>query len=253
MISTINISIDGLSEGKMTNSTKVVSPGRFSDNSSISQVSRRRFLTGAAAGGLLLPIGSAIGLSAQQPSGPSNETWLNEPKHWHREGTSILCTADAKTDFWRKTFYGYITDNGHFLRRHFKGDFTTSIKVTGQYHDLYDQAGLMVRVDETTWMKCGIEFVDGKQNVSVVITRDFSNWATARLPDGVGPLWMKVVRKGSALDIFHSLDGQHFTEFSVVYLGPADSVDVGPMFAAPEGKGFDVRFDDWVLKPGAAS
>jgi hypothetical protein len=29
---------------------------------------------------------------------------------------------------------------------------------------------------------------------------------------------------------------------------PAESVDVGPGFAAPEGKGFEVRFDYWTLE-----
>src|SRR5262249_9550675 len=161
------------------------------------------FLVGAA-GSVILPLSSAPLLSQQTLTSDGSEAWLNEPKHWRRNGSSIICTADPKTDFWRKTFYGYITDNGHFLHRRFKGDLPPPIKITGQSHDLYDQAGLMVRVDETTWMKCGIEFVDGHQNVSVVITRDFSNWATARLPDGAGPLWMKVVRKGPALDIFQS-------------------------------------------------
>ena len=216
-------------------------------------VSRRDFLTNAVAGGILLPVSAASMWSQQSPGSTSGETWLNEPKHWRRERSTIICSADAKTDFWRKTFYGYITDNGHFLRRRVAGDFTTTIKITGQYHDLYDQAGLMVRVDETTWMKCGVEFVDGKQNVSVVITRDFSDWSTARLPEGAGALWMKVIRKGPALDIFHSLDGQHFVESRVGYLSPVESVDVGPMCAAPEGKGFEVRFDDWVLKPGASA
>jgi regulation of enolase protein 1 (concanavalin A-like superfamily) len=50
-----------------------------------------------------------------------------------------------------------------------------NVKVTGQFHDLYDQAGLMVRIDAENWMKCGVEFVDGKQNMSIVYTRDFSN------------------------------------------------------------------------------
>lgn len=93
-----------------------------------------------------------------------------------------------------------------------RGDFTTQLKVTGQYHDLYDQAGLMVRIEAENWMKCGVEFVDGKQNMSIVYTRGFSSWATGRLPTQTSTLWLKVVRKGPALDIFHSVDGTNFVE-----------------------------------------
>jgi regulation of enolase protein 1 (concanavalin A-like superfamily) len=170
---------------------------------------------------------------------------MNPPKQWRQDGTSLVCTADAKTDFWRKTFYGYITDNGHFYYRRIAGDFTTTVRVAGEYHDLYDQAGLMVRIDGENWMKCGVEFVDRHQNMSIVYTREYSSWATGRLPAGTAALWLKVVRKGPALDIFHSLDGQTFVESGVGYLGAAESVMVGPMCAAPEGKGFEVRFDEW--------
>ena len=185
---------------------------------------------------------------AEGPSGKPE--WLNAPHRWKLEGSSLLCTADPKTDFWRKTFYGYITDNGHFYYRMVRGDFTTQLKVSGQYHDLYDQAGLMVRINSENWMKCGVEFVEGKQNMSIVYTREHSSWATGRLPDQAGPLWLKVARKGPALDIFHSLDGKTFTESGVGYLGNAETVMVGPMCAAPEGKGFEVRFDDWIVQPG---
>jgi hypothetical protein len=175
-------------------------------------------------------------------------TWMNPPRHWRREGASLICTADAKTDFWRKTFYGYVTDNGHFYYRQVKGDFTTLVKIAGKYHDQYDQAGLMVRADANTWMKCGVEFVDGHQNVSVVMTRDFSDWSTSRLSENTGPLWMKVVRKGPALEIFHSLNGKDYVESRVGYLGTADPAMVGLMCAAPEGKGFESRFDDWTVQ-----
>ena len=130
------------------------------------------------------------------------------------------------------------------------GDFTTVLKVSGQYHALYDQAGLMVRIDAQNWMKCGVEFVDGHQNMSIVYTREFSSWVTGRLPAGTSSLWLKVVRKGPALDIFHSLDGRTFMESGVGYLGTPESAMVGPMCAAPEGNGFEVRFDDWEITPG---
>lgn len=209
-------------------------------------LSRRRFLSALAVMTVVAPhVSSALPQNAGVALPLSG--WMNPPKRWHIDGSSLACTADSKTDFWRKTFYGYVTDNGHFHYRRVRGDFTTQVKLTGQYHDLYDQAGLMVRIDAQNWMKCGVEFVDGKRNMSIVYTRDYSSWVTGRLPDTAEALWLKVVRKGSALDIFHSTDGEHFVESGVGYLGDADEVMVGPMCAAPEGKGFDVRFDDWTV------
>lgn len=212
---------------------------------------RRAFLAGATAAGLVAALPEMSQAFSDPKSASTEAKWLNPPKHWRMDGTSLACSADPKTDFWRRTFYGYVTDNGHFYYRRVSGDFTTVVKVSGQYHDLYDQSGLMVRIDAENWMKCGVEFVDGHQNMSVVYTRGFSSWATGRLPEGTSSLWLKVVRKGPALDILHSLDGTNFVESGVGYLGTAGSVMVGPMCAAPEGKGFEARFDDWTVKPGS--
>ena len=54
--------------------------------------------------------------------------WFNPPKRWKLDGASVLCTADPKIDFWRKTVYGYITDNGHLYYRRVRGDFTTQVR-----------------------------------------------------------------------------------------------------------------------------
>ena len=93
--------------------------------------------------------------------------WFNEPETWLAEGDVIRITTDAETDFWRKTHYGFIEDSGHFLYEQVTGDFVAHVKFAGAYSDLYDQAGLMVRVDATTWLKCGIEYVQGRQYASV--------------------------------------------------------------------------------------
>jgi hypothetical protein len=129
------------------------------------------------------------------------------------------------------------------------GEFTTTLKVTGQYRDLYDQAGLMVRLDERNWMKCGVEFVDRAPHMSVVFTRDYSDWSTFTLGNYTGPLWLKVVRQKDSLDIAHSLNGKDYVEDRQGYFPPDQSVMVGPMSAAPEGKGFDVRFENWTFGP----
>jgi hypothetical protein len=101
--------------------------------------------------------------------------WYNEPPFWQLQGDTLTITSEPKTDFWRKTHYGFIRDNGHFYHQQIQGDFTVEVKVTGQYAALYDQAGLMVRLDEANWLKCGIEFVDNVQQVSAVVTRDYSD------------------------------------------------------------------------------
>lgn len=152
----------------------------MSDDSSLS---RRSFLSGVVASAVIAAVPATLRAQGANESSPwAAAKWFNEPRHWQMRDRALVCTADPKTDFWQKTFYGYSYDSGHFYHRPVKGDFTTTIKITGKYHDLYDQAGLMFRVDAANWMKCGVEFVDGRQNVSVVVTREFSDWSTARLP-----------------------------------------------------------------------
>ncbi len=169
-------------------------------------------------------------------------TWFNEPLSSKQVGEKLIVRSRPKTDFWRKTFSGYITDNGHFLHLRAEGDFILQARVNGQYAALYDQAGLMIRVNAENWMKCGTEFFDGKRHASVVFTREFSDWST--MPDltETGPVWWRAVRKGESLETLCSLDGKNFTSVRQGYF-PASPADAGVMCAAPEGGGFDAEFD----------
>jgi len=48
----------------------------------------------------------------------------------------------------------------------------------------FDQAGVMVLIDSKTWVKAGIEYVDGLPRLAMVVTNDgFSDWSTAPWPD----------------------------------------------------------------------
>ena len=109
--------------------------------------------------------------------------WLNEPTIWKIDGDRIIVTSDPKTDFWCRTHSSRILDNGHFLFQTVKGDFKTEVRVAGEFNTLYDQAGLMMRLDAMHWIKCGIELANGIRNVSAVVTREWSDWSIIAFPD----------------------------------------------------------------------
>jgi len=177
-------------------------------------------------------------------------TWMNDPASWRQVGARLLVRSRAKTDFWRKTFYGYITHSGHFFHLTASGDFTFQCRIDGQYAALYDQAGIMVHLDAENWMKCGTEFFDGQRHASVVFTRDFSDWSTMPDLSNSGPIWWRAARKKDSIETLCSRDGKTFTSVRQGYFLPGVKVEVGIMCAAPEGPGFQAVFDDVKLGVG---
>lgn len=171
--------------------------------------------------------------------------WMNEPPRWAVDGDVLTVTTGPETDFWRKTRTGSIRDNGHFYYETVTGDFIATVKLTGQYASLYDQAGLMLRRDETTWIKCGIEFVEGVQYVSAVVTRDFSDWSVLPLLEAPESIWIQVRRQGGMVEVFFSLDNATFVMVRRAHLSAENSLDVGMMAACPKGDAFTVTFEGY--------
>jgi regulation of enolase protein 1 (concanavalin A-like superfamily) len=179
----------------------------------------------------------------------SRMSWFNPPAQESYDAGRLTMRSKGRTDFCRKTFYGYVTDNGHFLNLRVAGDFTFQARVDGNYAALYDQAGLMVRLDEQNWMKCGSELVEGKRWASVVFTRDFSDWSTMDDLTQVGPVYWRVARRKDSIEAQCSKDGEKFLTIRQGYFPPKVEVMVGIMAAAPEGAGFDARFEQLALEP----
>jgi uncharacterized protein len=177
-----------------------------------------------------------------------NMQWLNEPPAWEARAGWLEVTSAPKSDFWRKTHYGFIRDSGHFYYLVVDGDFVVEARINGQYEALYDQAGLMLRVDAENWIKTGIEYFEQRQHASAVVTRDFSDWSVSPLERNPPSLWLRVTRKAEAVEIFYALDGQNYTLLRLAYLVPAVT-QVGLMCASPEGPGFRVTFEDFRVQP----
>lgn len=170
--------------------------------------------------------------------------WLNEPPRWHEVDGTLKVTSGDHTDFWRETHYGFIRDTGHFAYRETSGDFSASLSFHGRYEELYDQAGLMLRVDEKTWIKAGIEYVGGQQMLSAVVTRDFSDWSTMPLERPSDWVTIRATRQGTAVRLEWSDGASPFRLFRLAYLPASPSILVGPMCCSPERAGFEAMFRD---------
>lgn len=176
--------------------------------------------------------------------------WLNEPPRWtHSDSRLILSTGD-RTDFWQETFYGFRRDNGHAFMRPVDGDFTIEASVIGDYAELYDHAGVMLRIDERTWIKTGIEFTDRMMHFSVVVTRDISDWSVIPLPNATprDAVRVRLTRHDNAVRVQYSFaDGP----WQLARLAPFPSLaaQAGIMACSPERAGFEVEFRDVAVGP----
>jgi regulation of enolase protein 1 (concanavalin A-like superfamily) len=170
--------------------------------------------------------------------GSDGWTWFNEPAEWAVDGSSLTVRTDAGTDFWRTTHYGFIRDTGHILGRTLEGDFTLSATFAGSYTDQYDQAGIALRIDSSNWIKTGIELVDGHHQLSVVVTRDVSDWSVVPAPSA-DAVTISATRVGDTVTVLAGT-----TMLRLAYLPPAVPVLAGVMCASPDGAGYRVRFSD---------
>ncbi|ESX10287.1 DUF1349 domain-containing protein [Mesorhizobium sp. M0179] len=177
-------------------------------------------------------------------------TWLNPPPH-HAFGNGIVhVRTGGETDFWRETFYGFWRDNGHFLYRPVEGDFSAEVTVKGDYKVLYDQAGLMLRLSETHWIKAGIEYTDGLAYFSVVVTNDTSDWSLLSIPTGPDGVRIRLTRHAEAIRVQYldTTDGK-WKPVRLAYFPISKSVDVGMMCCSPQREGFEVTFSGFTVGP----
>ena len=174
--------------------------------------------------------------------------WFNEPENYSIRNGVLEMQVPAQTDFWRIAHYGFTVDDGSFLYAVYGGEFEAKIKVSGEYETRFDQAGMMIRLDHENYVKFGIEFVDGKFNISAVVTHHTSDWSVIRLDEPVPHLWLKAVRRLDAIELFYSFDDREYTMMRTLWMQDNCPLQVGPVAACPDGQGFKARFSDFKVR-----
>ena len=175
-------------------------------------------------------------------------TWFNEPSQWEIKDKKLTMMVTPQSDYWRISHYGFTVDDAPFYYSTYGGEFETKVKITGDYKARFDQMGLMLRVDAQNYIKAGVEFVDGKFNLSTVVTHKTSDWSVITLEKAPPFVWIKAVRRLDAVEVFYSFDDKEYIMMRNAYLQDNTPVQVGLMAACPDGNGFKAIFENFTVK-----
>lgn len=174
--------------------------------------------------------------------------WFNEPQKWEIKNNALTMSVTPQSDYWRISHYGFTVDDAPFYYSTYGGEFETKVKITGNYKARFDQMGLMLRIDHENYIKAGIEFVDGKYNLSTVVTHKTSDWSVTTLDKVPEFVWIKAVRRLDAVEVFYSFDDKTYIMMRNAHLQDNVPVMVGFMAASPDGAGFQAKFENFSVK-----
>ena len=189
-----------------------------------------------------------LGLQKVSAQSLDKMQWYNEPAKWEIRNNSLIMIVTPKSDYWRISHYGFTVDDAPFYYSTYGGEFEAKVKLAGAYKARFDQMGLMIRTDHKNYIKTGVEFVDGKFNVSTVVTHEKSDWSVTTLEKAPPYIWIKVVRRLDAVEIFYSLDDKDYIMTRNAPLQDNAPVMVGLIAACPDGDGFEAKFENFSVK-----
>lgn len=183
---------------------------------------------------------------------------------WTREPAAVALDAEGRlvveavegSDWWRDTAYGFRHEDGHGLLAPWAPG--TAVEVTFALEGFtgeFDQAGLVIVVDDATWIKAGVEQSDGHPQLGAVVTVGASDWSTGRVDDWTGrAVTVRASRIADAvvirarsrpLNAAPGEEGEDDWRLVRVARFPHEDARIGPMLCGPTRAGFTVRFLDW--------
>jgi regulation of enolase protein 1 (concanavalin A-like superfamily) len=174
--------------------------------------------------------------------------WLNPPPTWSVKSGRLVVRPNSKTDFWQRTHYGFREDNGHFLYLKVSGNFTLTTKARLHPAHPYDQAGLMVRVGPSCWIKASVEYEsEGPAKLGAVVTNHgWSDWSLQNFPRGRKEVRLRIRRTDQDFLIEWARGtGENWELLRVAHLhqGLRQPIQCGLYSCSPKGHGFRAEFE----------
>jgi len=170
--------------------------------------------------------------------------WLNPPLSHTIIDEKLVVAAVKGSDFWQKTAYGFKRDSGHALLSPFPQNSSIEVSFIVNYSELYDQAGVFIRMNELNWLKAGVEYSDGSPQLGAVMTvHGQSDWSCSRQPECQGnQVTIRASRTGDSVTIRGKVGGGDFRFMRLVPFDEAAQLNAGLYCCAPEREGLAVTF-----------
>jgi regulation of enolase protein 1 (concanavalin A-like superfamily) len=123
--------------------------------------------------------------------------WINPPQLFAFNDNGVSLQTEPGTDFWQRTFYGFRNENAPAYLFDRCDNFTFTVTVECEYKTLFDQAGIIIWIDQNNWIKASLEYENAEfSRLGVVVTNDgHSDWSTRNSP-AVPRIEFRVSRRG---------------------------------------------------------
>lgn len=176
--------------------------------------------------------------------------WFNPPAEATVDGDELRVVTRSGSDLWRVTSYGFVRDSGHALLVDLPDPGAVEVTFRAELPQLYDQAGLLVRADETRWVKAGVERSDGELQVGAVVTHECSDWSLAAVPGWQDrAITIRASRVGDAVTVRARAEGEPWRLVRLAPFPAGRPVQAGPMCCSPQSPGARVRFSRFAVGP----
>ena len=186
--------------------------------------------------------------------------WHCPPERWQLDPVArcLQLWTDSHTDYWQRTHYGFRADNGHLLYLTAAGDFQLETRLILHPLNQYDQAGLMVWLSPSCWIKTSLEFEpEGDSQLGAVVTNaGYSDWSTQPLDRSITRLGLKLELTGQDVIVHASVAGRPWQQLRVAPLlerRHGEPVRCGLYACSPQQAGLRVDFDYLKFEPLGAS
>ncbi len=176
--------------------------------------------------------------------------WHNEPQSCSYDN-GLIFKAKSFTDFWQRTHYDLQRDDGHCYLAEMKGDFCLCAHLEFSSKVMYDQCGILLRIDRDNWVKASIEYESEEISRlgSVVTNLGYSDWATTDISTDINSMWYRLSKNNNDVLLENSNDGIEWKQMRVLHLHKeSDKVYAGIYACSPKEGNIECKVNKLIIK-----